>query len=132
MGGSTVDKCKQDHSPWVCPMFKEPFVPKRRELIKTTGRCFQCLAARHDSKNYKKIRMCGVGGCKSTKHSSYYLHDVGNVRGNHAGPTQQNSEKLAENARLDSQMTTDTCNQQLLSDAPAFNQSGSNVESRER
>ena len=73
-----VDKCNQDHPPWVCPMIKEHTVTKRKELIQKTGRCFQCLAAGYYSKSWTKIRVCGVGGRKSVKHGSYLPdHETG-------------------------------------------------------
>lgn len=68
-----VDKCNQDHPPWVCPMFKALEVPQRKELITESGRCYGCLAAGHHSRDCKKVRVCGIAGFKSTRHSSY-LH----------------------------------------------------------
>ena len=69
-----VPKCKIDHLPWVCEHFKELPVSQRKQLIARSGRCFRCLAVGHQSRNCARNRECGVGECKSTRHSSY-LHE---------------------------------------------------------
>ena len=69
-----VDTYKIDHPPWVYKAFKELPVLKRRKLISSTGRCYRCLAAGHQSKECPNAKRCGVSRCKSTSHSSY-LHD---------------------------------------------------------
>ena len=38
-----VEKCKQNHPPWVCKAFKELPVLKREELIGSAKRCYRCL-----------------------------------------------------------------------------------------
>ena len=72
--GCVVEKCSEDHPPWVCQRFKRLPVTQRKELIAKHGRCFRCLASGHLSKNCPRSRECGIDDCKSTWHSRY-LHD---------------------------------------------------------
>ncbi|CAB3983178.1 Hypothetical predicted protein [Paramuricea clavata] len=67
-----VNTCKQDHPPWVCDAFKRLPVQKRKELISKSSRYYRCLAAGHHSKDCRKARKCGVDGCQSNNHSSYF------------------------------------------------------------
>ena len=38
-----VDTCKQDYPLWVCKIFTELPILKKRKLIGNTGRCYRCL-----------------------------------------------------------------------------------------
>ena len=38
-----MEKCKQNHPPWVCKASKELPVLKRKELIGSAKRCYRCL-----------------------------------------------------------------------------------------
>ena len=63
-----VDKCKQNHLPWVCKAFKELPAKKRKELIGIANRSFCCLAAGHHSRECSNVKRFGVDGCLSTNH----------------------------------------------------------------
>ena len=39
-----VDTCKRNHPPWVCKVFEELPVKKRKELIGNANCCYRCLA----------------------------------------------------------------------------------------
>ena len=72
--GCVVESCQVDHPPWVCQMFKNLSVARRKKLIAKSGRCFRCLASGHHSRRCSRNIPCGIDGCKSVTHSRY-LHD---------------------------------------------------------
>ena len=68
-----VEVLKQNHPPWVCKVFEELPVQKRKGLTGNANDFYRCVAADHHSKECANANRCGVDGCLSTNHSGYLL-----------------------------------------------------------
>lgn len=76
-GGSRYDAnkcrlCGSGHSLYMCPLFRSLSVEHRRSIVRTQGRCFNCLGDTHLVKDCK-ARPCDIDNCKGWH--SRWLHE---------------------------------------------------------
>ena len=61
--------CNQSHFPNTCERFLNKTIPKRKELIKSSNLCFNCLG-KHNVKNCTSTYRCFL--CKAKHHTSVH------------------------------------------------------------